>query len=261
MIDYDMTFEEYVAAPGLNKSAAVNLLKTPAHFQAALQAERKHSAAQNRGLALHCKLSNDRDCLAIAPKLDRRTKAGKDAWLDFELGSAGKIIVTPDVDDQTEAMAESVTSHPIVRECFSDGRDEVSVFATWQIPIKCRIDRLTNSAIVDWKTCSDITGIDRTAAQYHYDMQAAWYRECVHAVTGKYLPFVFVFVEDAPPYSVRVLEAGETMLERGMVDMRRAVETYIECQERGEWPAWPAVVETLELPAWAQARVEDVIEF
>lgn len=261
MIDYKMPMREYAMSRGFNCTMAKHILKTPAHYKAAQAADWKTTPALTRGLALHCKLSNERHCLAVAPNVDRRTKVGKDAWREFELESAGKILVTAEVDDQTEAMAEAIEAHPIVRECFADGHNEVSVFADWQTRIKCRIDRLTDTAIVDWKTCSDITAIERAAAVYHYDMQAAWYRECVHAVTGKYLPFVFVFVEDAPPYSVRVLEAGESMLERGMVDMRRAVETYMRCKETDDWPAWPAVVETLELPRWAQARVEDVIEW
>jgi hypothetical protein len=256
-----MTFDEYVAAPGLNKSAAVHLLKTPAHYKAAQETERKLTPALNRGLALHCKLSNDRHCLAVAPNVDRRTKAGKDAWREFELESAGKVLVTAEVDDQTESMVQAIEAHPLVAECFADGHNEVSVFADWLIPIKCRIDRLTDSAIIDWKTCSDITAIERAAATYHYDMQAAWYRECVKQATGEYLPFIFVFVEDTAPYSVRVLEAGETMLERGMASMRKAVETYMDCTERDTWPAWPPVLETLELPGWAQVRVEDVVEF
>lgn len=253
---------EYFSAPGLNKSAAMHLLRSPAHFQAYLQAERKETPAFTRGLALHAKLAGERDTVAVAPDVDRRTNLGKSEWRAFELAAAGKIVVTPEVDAQTDRMAEAIAVHGIAGEYLRTGEHELSTFFHFDgIACKARIDCLTETAIVDWKSAADIEAFARSAAAYHYDLQAAWYSEAVRAVTGKALPFVFVMVEDAPPYAVKVFQAGETMLERGLHNMRRCVELFKQCKQANDWPGYPAEIETLELPAWSQLGVGDVIQF
>lgn len=259
---HKMPWSDYFDHPFLNKSAAMHLLRSPAHFQAYLQAERKETPAFNRGLAMHAKLAGERDTVAVAPDVDRRTKIGKEAWAAFQLEAAGKIVVTPDVDLQTDRMAEAIARNGIAGEYLRTGEHELSIFFDFDgVACKARIDCLLGDAIVDWKGAADIEAFARSAAAYHYDLQAAWYSEAARAVTGKALPFVFVVVEDAPPYGVKVFQAGETMLERGLHNMRRCVDLYRQCKQANDWPGYPAEIETLELPAWAQLEVGDVIQF
>ncbi|MCH9730651.1 MAG: PD-(D/E)XK nuclease-like domain-containing protein [Actinomycetia bacterium] len=260
-MELGLSFEEYQSREGLNKSSAVNLLKTPAHFMAAKQAQRKVTPALNRGLALHCKLSDDRHCLAVTPKVDRRTKVGKAVFAEFEQQAVGRIIVTPEVDDQTEAMAEAILAHPIADAYRRQGQHEGSIFFDFDgVLCKARVDCLTDECIVDWKSTGDIEAFERSIATYHYDLQVAWYTEAVRAVTGKALPFRFVVVEDTPPYAVRVFEAGETLWERGSHHMQKCVDIYRQCRERDEWPGYPPTIETAELPHYARLEVSDVIE-
>jgi len=260
-IEPHLHFDEYLAEPGLNKSSAQHLLRSPAHYLAQFSKPRKDTPALTRGLALHCKLSDDEHCLAVAPEVNKRTKAGKELWADFEIANSGKIIVTPDIDDATTQMAKAIKQHPAV-QAFGRGQDEVSLFVEHEgVRIKCRIDRLTDDAIIDWKTTTSIDDPSRDAAKFHYDLQAAWYRQCVYELTGEWRPFVFVFVETEAPWSVRVMRAGESMLARGEWHMRTCLDKYKWCKQHDEWPGFSTTPEDLELPNWARIGAEDVIEW
>lgn len=256
----DMPFDEYLSDGALSKSSAVHLLQTGMHYQHARKHPREPSTAMTIGQALHCKLSDDRHCLAVLPKINRRTNAGKIEYQSFLETHSGQIIVTPEQDDQTEAMAQAIAEHPFVRK-HQSVYDELSLFSTIDgIRVKARLDRVSAGAILDWKSTSAIDDPARDAARFHYDLQAVWYRRLAQLTLNKTLPFYFVFVESAAPYSVRVMSAGESMLVRGEWHMEHCLRLYKECTQTNTWPGYPTDVTELELPQWARLGVEDVLE-
>jgi hypothetical protein len=70
-----------------------------------------------------------------------------------------------------------------------------------------------------------------------------------------------VFVETEAPWSVRVMRAGESMLERGEWHMKYIIDRFKYCTQEDDWPGYPTTPEDLELPIWARLGVEDVIEW
>ena len=72
---------EYTDAKGIRSSLLKQILITPAHYQFALQHPKETTAAMSLGTALHAALLEPAAfdaAFAVVPKVDRRTRDGKD---------------------------------------------------------------------------------------------------------------------------------------------------------------------------------------
>jgi len=138
---------------------------------------------------------------AVAPNVDRRTKAGKETWEAFCAGSEGKTVVPFDVYDQARVMADIALSNPTV-EAMLEGAHEVPLFWTdpdTDVSCKCRLDawyRGENGVpvIIDYKTTTDASyrAFLKDVVTYGYYFQAAMYSEgvihngmCPRLIRGK----------------------------------------------------------------------------
>jgi hypothetical protein len=163
------------------------------------------------------------------------------------------------------AMKAALEAHPFAGAAFKNGRAEQSVY--WQdsetgIWCRARPDWLPSagSILVDYKTCRSAAPEDlrRAIADYGYHQQAAWYCDGVRAVGAIERPgFAFVFQEKAPPYCVVVVALSETALQWGGLLNMRARRVFADCLAAGRWPGYADDVVTLELPAWAEKRLQD----
>ena len=100
-----------------------------------------------------------------------------------------------------------------------------------------------------------IGGMDafaRSAVEYRYHVQAAFYWDGLVACGWVPQAFVFVCVETAPPYGVALYSVKPEDLDLGRAVYRRDLATYAECLRSGEWPGYPEEIRELELPGWAR---------
>lgn len=156
-------------------------------------------------------------------------------------------------------MAAAVRRHRIAAAIFSQGRPEVSMY--WideRTGVTCRgrIDWLRDNAIVDLKTINraDVRTITRQSVDYGYAAAAAHYRRGVHALTGQWLPFVHVFVENEEPHLVHVVQLSDDFLTWGEERMDAALDLFAECESSGHWPAYsPDDITLIDPPAWLPA--------
>ena len=99
--------------------------------------------------------------------------------------------------------------------------------------------------------------ISRSAANFGYDMQAAWYMDAVTALGLADDPaFLFIFQEKTAPYLVTVCELDGEAIARGRRRNDRALEVFAECTATDTWPSYTADVELITLPRWT--NYEDV---
>ena len=144
-----------------------------------------------------------------------------------------------------------------------DGLDAVSI---GEAVAKARPDAIPNDAgdFADLKTTTSVQTADlaRTIAEYGYHQQAALIASGWHAITGKDVAsFSFVFVESKPPFCTRIVTLKDADLARGERQNFVAVKTFAKCMETGEWPGpGGADAEYLELPTWAQTRIDNQLE-
>ena len=262
----DIPFDDYRAIDAASSHALSTLLdKSPAHLHGM---ERKPSAAMELGRLAHLLIlepERDEAEIVVSPECDRRTKAGKETWEAFQAESAGLTVVTRDQYLTANAIRESVLRHSLARLLFAQGQAELTLIADDPdsgARCKGRLDWLPtgHDLLVDLKTCQSAAPADvaRDAGKYRYFQQASFYSHLWHLITGERRPFLFVFVESAPPYDVAVYELDEDALDAGERRFREALAIWVECQASGVWPGYlwdrganAHRIETLSLPRWA----------
>lgn len=202
----------------------------------------------------------------VAPKVDRRTKVGKDEWDVFLQMNKGKDFVTQDQWDIAQRIRDAVYKHPVARELL-EMPGEVEQVLNWSIPVtlqngkplmvpcKAKPDkRLQANIILDVKSTKDAKPehFARSVVNYRYDVQAAWYRDGHNYSLGADIDaFVFIAVEKEPPFGVSVVYVPEQIFELGRKKYQRDLAVYAEALNSNQWPCYPLEAVELQLPEWA----------
>lgn len=253
---------EYHAIKALSASSAKQLLKSPAHYLASMASPKEPTAAMRLGTLCHTLVfepDNFAKEFAIMPKVDKRTKFGKEAAASFEEENQGKIILDEYQYEKARAIADSALSHPLVQEYMKGGDAEVTMlWEQYGLPCKARVDYLVGDVIFDLKTCQDASpeGFARQIGAFQYHLQAAHYAAGYEAITGKPLDrFCFIAVESEAPYATGVYVINSLGLQSGRAFMAKAARGFKQAQEPEKVKAiyWSDLVE-LNLPNWALAQ-------
>ena len=139
---------------------------------------------------------------------------------------------------------DAVWKHPEARAVFSNGRREQTFVArdpeTGEL-IKCRTDYLHDSGamIVDVKTTDDASpsGFGKSAANYRYPIQTAWYNHVLDSAFGEHpANWVFLAVEKSPPYAIGIYVTEADQVARASIAARENFHRIVECKRSGQWP-------------------------
>lgn len=190
------------------------------------------------------------------PGIERRSNAGKAEYAAFVAEHKGKIILE-DEDYQTCLhVRDAVHLHPVAAGLLTGGKAEQSFYAidneTGEL-IKCRTDYLAGDLIVDVKSTDDAspTGFGKSAANFRYPIQVAWYHDVLDAAFGEHPQhWVFLAVEKKPPYAIGIYFAERDQVARARVAARRDFMRIVECKRSGQWPDYGVEAMPLSLPAW-----------
>jgi len=133
----------------------------------------------------------------------------------------GKTILTAAQYLTIQRMIDSLVKYPRSKSLFQEGEPEVSLF--WDeldIPCKARPDWVVNKGeiLVDIKTTMDASpeGFARSVLKYRYHVQAAWYIKAATVCYGvKPDDFIFLAVENHPPFNVAAYHLGQDSLDEG----------------------------------------------
>jgi exodeoxyribonuclease VIII len=256
----------YHAHSAISKSHLDLIARSPLHYWARYfdpdRVTPEPSPQMRLGTALHThvlELSQWDEEIAVAPAINRLTKAGKEEWAAFVAAAAGKTVITADDAAQVQAMARSVFRHPAAAMLLGlPGKAETTHMwtdAATGLECKCRPDWLTNdgSIVVDLKTTKDasLRGFKQSVANYRYHVQAAWYLHGLEQATGKRPDqFIFICVESTAPYATAVYAADAEMIERGHDQAMRDLAKLAVCKAADSWPSYSDQIETLSLPGW-----------
>ena len=241
-----MTDTQYNEIPALRRSALWEFRKSPAHYKYAVEHPQEETAALRFGIAVHMSiLEPDRFAqeYIIAPKIDRRTKAGKEQYA--ALMESGKIVLSKDEGDAINAMTDAIMKCDEAVDLLV-GEHEVPI--EWTDPktgeaCKCRPDVIGEDVIVDYKTtdsCQD-GHFERSAMRYGYQLQAAMYREGLLNTRFKEYGFVFIAQEKKPPYAVRIYHCDPGWIEDGEEIYRELLDQYHFCKINNKWEGYEEV--------------------
>jgi len=256
----------YHAHPAVSKSHLDLIARSPLHYWARyLDPDRvapEPTPQMRLGTALHThvlELSRWDEEIAVAPAINRITKAGKEEWAAFVADSAGRTVITADDAAQVMAMGRAIMRHPAAAMLLGlPGKAETTHMwtdASTGLECKCRPDWLTDdgSIVVDLKTTksASIQGFKRSIADYRYHVQAGWYLHGLEQATGKRPDqFIFICVESSAPYAVAVYAADAEMIERGHDQAMRDLAKLAVCKAADHWPSYSDQIETISLPGW-----------
>ena len=200
---------------------------------------------------------------------DWRTNEAKE-WRADQI-KAGLTIITDAELEAITGMARSLGAHPLVKAGILDGSVERSlifrdpVTGAW---LKSRPDNIPHGSglFADLKTTVSVADDDlaKSLASFGYHMQASLVGMAAEAVLNTVMEeFALVWVEKAPPHCVRVTVLTGEDLERGRMQLRRAIDQFAACVESGVWPGPGGDrrdAEYLQLPAWAAKRIDQQLE-
>lgn len=264
---HGMPFEEYLATEGYGSGAIRQFIKSPAHFLHYTRTKGEPPTPQMLlGSAAHCAVLEPREFnarYAKAPAVDRRTKAGKEEWAEFVACNPHKEILTPEQYDTAWAIKDTLAAMPEYRALMSANAEyavEVSRFWVDEatgIKLKGRADMLRSDGVcIDLKTTVDASphGYPRAIAKYGLHIQAAIYCDAFGCDR-----FIFVAIENKPPFAAGVYHLDEASLELGRQQYRAALEGIAQCEHEGVYPVGYGEQE-ISLPNWAFFENDDDVE-
>lgn len=242
----NISMHQYLKWDAVSASGLKLFAKSPMHYREYHEGRfRIDSAALTLGSALHALLESPdafrNSYVRTPPKIDRRTKVGKDAFAAFQEEHEGKTVLSEDEWERIHGMQASLIREPKIRCWIENGLADREVSYRWTHPetglsCKARTDWEFDGTVLDYKTCQDASpdGFAKAVRFWGYDLSAVHYHEGT-----KWERYGWVAVESKPPYAAclywlqpdrRFRELAERRLEM-LAEMN-------QYRERGDWPTY-----------------------
>jgi exodeoxyribonuclease VIII len=195
---------------------------------------------------------------------DRRKSEYKEA---VKIHGTERVLVASEADN-VAGMQESVYANPLAKASLeTSGFRELSAFVEdpmTGIIMRCRFDLLTaDGHALDLKKTQDSRPEEfaKSVYNYRYHVQDAMYSHIYELITGKPLAsFEFLAVEEKAPHAVGLFELDAEAKQIGLMEYRRNMQEYAECEEKSDWPAYTEEKQVISLPGWAIVKYEEELE-
>jgi hypothetical protein len=178
-----------------------------------------------------------------------------------------------------EELVVEVQQHPAVKLLKAQGGVEVSF--VWDQPVTYFVQGQERHAVIRMKgrTDKDIshpqtippcavdlkkvqrgqhtdTAFARSIERWHYDTQAALYVDGLKTVDGIDRQFVWVVLEDGPPFDVNCVQADVETIEAGRKKYQKLLSLYAASLDTGLWPGGYPTIHRGGLSWWAKQQAE-----
>ena len=249
------------------------LAKSYGHYDHKLKYPEDYSytAALRAGTIVHaCVLEPERFDVefAVPPEINKRTKAGKEEWAEWEEENGGKFALTQEEYDKAMVIRHHVLRNPRAKELFSGGMAEVPIL--WEEDINGITYKMKGRAdyvkivgdqvlVLDLKTTQEATydAFQRSIIKWDYSTQAQHYkRGFEHLYPDHEVSFIWVPVEKSPPYGCQIFQASEEIYAHG----QRIREEGFRNLEHGEADPnqlnlpYSDEIQRMKLPGWFKNR-------
>lgn len=193
---------------------------------------------------------------------DWRTKAAREAR--DKARADGLVPVLPKQYDRIMAMVNAARGFINLSELkglWDTGGPERTI--VWQedgIWLRARLDWITadHKIVLDYKTCESAQpdAFIRQLARMNYDLQAAFYRRGVIALTGEVPLWSFLAQEADAPHACSLVGMSESYWAIADAKVERAIKIWRECMRTGRWPAYGTRIHYATPPTWVMAEHE-----
>lgn len=268
-----LSFDEYSNIEAVNFSTLKLMSVSPLHYRDAVENGGVRRPAFALGSAAHTAILEPREWMrryAIVPQDIPRRDMRIKAYAAFveESEAAGKQILSEKEYTAAVDVAESVKLNRGAADLLR-GKTLRELTIKWEhkatgLQLRSRLDLAKPSvACVDVKTSNTLVPRDffRSATQYGYPEQCAFYADAYTAATGEVLPFKILAVESKRPHDVVIFNVPEDVLEYGRKNYERWLENVARCRDSNQWPGIGGETGELnfELPPWASPEQDDEI--
>lgn len=188
-----------------------------------------------------------------------KTNEAKDA--KSEARKMGKTPLLVDQYTNIKAMVE-VANEELRKELglsITEGESEGSYIwnegETW---MKIRPDWI-GQIILDYKTTgasSNPEDYSNIAGNTGLDIQDAFYRRGIYAVSREEKPFIFMVQETEAPYICSFIELDSLFKEMGEQKVHKGINLWKQCMKSGIWPGYTRGIYTLEPKPWTLSSWE-----
>ena len=262
------TEAEYFASPRLSRSRLEVFMDAPRLYAGRYItgdiAEPAPTAALRWGRLVHLRVLEPYEfrhkVFVKPPTLNRRSNAGN-TELD-RLEAEGMLAVSMEEERRLEAIAAAVLAHPLAGRMVEGSDREVAY--TWRddatgLDCRARLDlvsiRRGAAVVVDLKSTDDPSprAFGRSAGNYGYHRQAAFYSRPIRELVGTPPMFCFIAVRSTAPFEVALYKLHPEDLVAADAQLDRALKQLAECTDTNTWSApWESpTVQSLDIPRWA----------
>lgn len=268
-----LSYDDYVKVDALRHSDAKLFARSALHARFAMLHPEDDTSSTRMGTALHLALLEPNRFgtdYAVGPKVDKRTKQGKQDWLDFEAAFPKAILLRGEEYEAVRGMAEAVHNHPFIDAVIGKKslREVVSVWNENGVSCKCRTDWAVEldgwSYVIDLKSTRDASADEfaKDINRYKYHGQAASNLRGLQRVKplNRLRRWLWVAVENTPPHGIAIYEPSDGLLEQGEQEYLGWVTQYAHAVRTNTWNGYPAPIQQIDLPKWAwrNERLEEV---
>lgn len=261
-----MPDQDYYTVDRISHSKLKDIRKSPAYFRYRLSRPIEETEPMLLGTLIHAMVLepdtvSDRFIL-MDEKIDRRTKAGKEAWAALQEGSGEKRVINQQMTDTARRVCDSVMSDAhasmLVNDCIESGSVEEEFYFDWDgVECKSKLDGVTSDGeVVDLKTTRDADPELFCLEIYkrYYHTQAAFYRTAIRKARRSWKRHTFVVVEVEPPYGISIISVSPEGVQIGEDTCRAWLGKYKQCVERGSWPGYG--IHVAEPPRWLGRKAD-----
>ena len=201
--------------------------------------------------------------------IDRRTKAGKQEYAEFQEACGDATILEPEIYEACQIVSEKCWKHPEAKHLLEAAEFEISGFASIEdLPCKARPDLDVTDLLSDL--------VDIKTRQLGAASRDVWLRDFVnHKVylqAGLQIDiwrelgcdvehYWYLLVELAPPYQVNLLPLDQEWIALAVTEARGACRRWKAwLDNRGEdsaGPGYPTGQAPLAVPGWVRRKFEE----
>lgn len=264
----NLSMEEYLDIPAISRSVLrAGRGTTDLHMLRAYNTPAQETPSMLMGSLTHAMIlePNTVDKLFVRmPNVDRRTREGKAAWADAEHGAGGRSMVRHTEWETCEEMARAAREHRLYKTLIADAT-HVEATYVWEsggVKLKCRPDvlhvrdEIGEMDYVDIKTARDLDdkSIERAIYDHAYHIQAAMVMDASACPMESFMA-ILVFVQNRPPYDVRVVAMDNDWLLLGHKEYEDLLHRWqLAASGSGSFAAWDDM-EVVGPPRWIHNAV------
>lgn len=279
---YSLTFDEYVAAPGINKGLLDDFAECPEAALESINQGRSEGVtdAMVFGQLAHAKISSPdsfESMYYLRPenypckptKADPRTEK---PWTraagyckSWNAEHSDRAIISAKDLTELHSVVAAIQADPKASRLFSvPGKYEQSMFGVDEetgLPMKGRPDFLpTGKFLVDFKFTNDasLEAVTKSIVNMRYHVQAAMYLDLAVQCGRLVDTFYFVFVQRGERPRVNVRKLTQRGLDTGRAIYQEQLQQFDDCIKSGEWPglSGPGLdIGEVDIPEWEWQRV------